>query len=585
MDTKKIGITEVVLRDGHQSLLATRLRYEDMEAALKDIDSAGFWSVESWGGAIFDSCIRYLGEDPWERIRKIKQQMPLTPQQMLLRGQNLLGYKHYADDVVIKFIEKAKTNGVDVFRIFDALNDPRNMETAIKATIDFEAHAQGTISYTTSPVHNLDTWVDLSLRLQDFGCHSLAIKDMAGLLDPYVGFELVSKLKEKIEIPIHLHSHATTGMSTTTAIKCIEAGLDNVDTSISSMSMTYGHSPTETLIGILNNTKYDTNIDLEKLVPIATHFRKIRKKYSEFEGSLRGVDARIISSQVPGGMLTNLENQLKEQNAIDRFDEVIDEIPKVRSDLGFIPLVTPTSQIVGTQAVINILGNERYKTITKETASLLKGEYGSTPSPVNNILQEKALNGELPITCRPADLLSNDEFIKTKQNFISLIKEKNIAIEANEENILTYALFPEVGVQFFENKDNPEFFESAPLEFTQDKDNFYKVLINESEYLVKYSKTGEPEIFNENDLIKKDTSNTTLTNDSGIVIKAPLSGNIFKIIKKENENLVLDDTVIVLEAMKMETTIKTPVPGKVLKIFVKNGDKVSAGDPLFEVAE
>jgi oxaloacetate decarboxylase alpha subunit len=343
---------------------------------------------------------------------------------MLLRGQNLLGYKHYADDVVIKFIEKAKVNGVDVFRIFDALNDTRNMETAIKATIDFEGHAQGTISYTTSPAHNLDTWVDLSLRLQDFGCHSLAIKDMAGLLDPYVGFELVSKLKEKIEIPIHLHSHATTGMSTTTAIKCIEAGLDNVDTSISSMSMTYGHSPTETLIGILNNTKYDTNIDLEKLVPIATHFRKIRKKYSEFEGSLRGVDARIISSQVPGGMLTNLENQLKEQNAIDRFDEVIDEIPKVRSDLGFIPLVTPTSQIVGTQAVINVLGNERYKTITKETASLLKGEYGSTPSPVNNILQEKALNGELPITCRPADLLSNDEFIKTKQKFISLIKEK-----------------------------------------------------------------------------------------------------------------------------------------------------------------
>ena len=585
MDTKKIGISEVVLRDGHQSLLATRLRYEDMEAALKDIDSAGFWSVESWGGAIFDSCIRYLGEDPWERIRKIKQQMPLTPQQMLLRGQNLLGYKHYADDVVIKFIEKAKTNGVDVFRIFDALNDPRNMETAIKATIDFEGHAQGTISYTTSPAHNLDTWVDLSLRLQDFGCHSLAIKDMAGLLDPYVGFELVSKLKEKIEIPIHLHSHATTGMSTTTAIKCIEAGLDNVDTSISSMSMTYGHSPTETLIGILNNTKYDTNIDLEKLVPIATHFRKIRKKYSEFEGSLRGVDARIISSQVPGGMLTNLENQLKEQNAIDRFDEVIDEIPKVRSDLGFIPLVTPTSQIVGTQAVINVLGNERYKTITKETASLLKGEYGSTPSPVNKALQEKILNGELPITCRPADLLSNDEFIKTKQKFISLIKEKNIAIEPNEENILTYALFPEVGVQFFENKDNPEFFESAPLEFTQDKDNFYKVLINESEYLVKYSKTGEPEIFDENDSIKKDMSNSNPVNDTGVVIKAPLSGNIFKIIKNENENLVLDDTVIVLEAMKMETTIKTPVPGKVLKIFVKNGDKVSAGDPLFEVAE
>ena len=371
------------MRDAHQSLLATRLRYEDMEKILHDIDQVGYWSVESWGGAIFDSCIRYLGEDPWERIRKIKSNMPNTPQQMLLRGQNLLGYKHYADDVVFKFIEKAKLNGVDVFRVFDALNDPRNMETALKAVIECDGHAQGTISYTTSPVHNLQTWVDLSLKLQDFGCHSIAIKDMAGLLDPYVGYELVSKLKEAIDIPLHLHSHATTGMSTTTAIKCIEAGLDNVDTSISSMSMTYGHSATETLVGILKNTKYDTKIDLDKLVPIATHFRKVRKKYAEYEGSLRGVDARIISSQVPGGMLTNLENQLKEQNAIDRFDAVIDEIPNVRADLGFIPLVTPTSQIVGTQAVINVLNGERYKTITKETAALLKGEYGATPAPVD----------------------------------------------------------------------------------------------------------------------------------------------------------------------------------------------------------
>ena len=585
MIAKKIGITEVVLRDGHQSLLATRLRYEDMEAVLKGIDSAGFWSVESWGGAIFDSCIRYLGEDPWERIRKIKQQMPLTPQQMLLRGQNLLGYKHYADDVVIKFVEKAKTNGVDVFRIFDALNDPRNMETAIKATIDVGGHAQGTISYTTSPAHNLNTWIDLSQKLQDFGCHSLAIKDMAGLLDPYVGFELVSKLKEKIQIPIHLHSHATTGMSTTTAIKCIEAGLDNVDTSISSMSMSYGHSPTETVIGILNGTKYDTNIDLEKLVPIAAHFRRVRKKYSEFEGSLKGVDARIISSQVPGGMLTNLENQLKEQNAIDRLDEVIDEIPKVRSDLGSIPLVTPTSQIVGTQAVINVLGGERYKTITKETASLLKGEYGSTPSPVNKDLQEKTLNGESPITCRPADLLSSDEFIHTKKDFISIIKKKGLSAEVNDENILTYALFPEVGIQFFENIDNPEFFESPPLEFIQDKDNFYKVLIDDSEYLVKYSKSEEPKIFDENSEIKKNIVVDKSDDIKGLVINAPLSGNIFKIMTSINENVTLDDTVIVLEAMKMETTIKTPVSGRIVKIFVKDGDKVSVGDPLFEVIE
>ena len=416
MSKKKIGITEVVLRDAHQSLLATRLRYEDMEQSLKELDSIGFWSVESWGGAIFDSCIRYLGEDPWERIRNIKSKMPNTPQQMLLRGQNLLGYKHYSDEIVYKFIEKSKTNGVDVFRIFDALNDPRNMETAIKATIEHDGHAQGTISYTTSPVHDLQTWVDLSLRLQDSGCHSLAIKDMAGLLDPYVGFELVSRLKEEIQIPIHLHSHATTGMSTTTAIKCIEAGLDNVDTSISSMSMTYGHSATETVVGILNSTEYETGINLDKLAPIAKHFREVRKKYSDFEGSLKGVDARIITSQVPGGMLTNLENQLKEQNALDKFDEVIDEIPNVRSDLGYIPLVTPTSQIVGTQAVINVINNERYKVITKETAALLKGEYGKTPSEVDKSLQEKVLKGSAPITCRPADMIDANEYKILKRN-------------------------------------------------------------------------------------------------------------------------------------------------------------------------
>ena len=391
MTTKKnIGITELVLRDGHQSLLATRLRYEDMEAILKEIDNAGFWSVESWGGAIFDSCIRYLGEDPWERIKKIKSNMPKTPQQMLLRGQNLLGYKHYSDKLVFKFVETAHKNGVDVFRIFDALNDTRNMETAIKACIDSGAHAQGTISYTTSPVHNIENWIILAKKLEDLGSNTLAIKDMAGLLDPNTGFELVSRLKEEISIPIHLHSHATTGMSTTTALKCIEAGVDNVDGSISSMSMTYGHSPTETIIQIINTSnKYSSEISLTDLEPIAAHFRKIRKKYFEFEGSLKGIDARILSSQVPGGMLTNLENQLKEQNALEKFDDVIAEIPKVRKDLGYIPLVTPTSQIVGTQAVMNILSGKRYESITKETLSLIKGEYGATPANVDETLQKK----------------------------------------------------------------------------------------------------------------------------------------------------------------------------------------------------
>ena len=493
---KKIGITEVVLRDGHQSLLATRFRYEDMEAVLQQMDEIGYWSVESWGGAVFDSCIRYLGEDPWDRIQKIKKLMPKTQQQMLLRGQNLLGYKHYGDDVVDRFIEKAKTNGVDVFRIFDAMNDTRNLEQAIKSTIKHDGHAQGTISYTTSPVHNTERWIDLSNKIQDMGANSLAIKDMAGLLRPYTAFELVSKLKETIEIPIHLHCHATTGLSTPTIIKAIEAGVDNVDSSISTMSMTYGHTATETVVGMLENTKYDSGLDLDKFIPIATHFKKVREKYSSFEGSLKGVDARIISSQVPGGMLTNLENQLKDQNAIDKFDEVIEEIPLVRKDLGYIPLVTPTSQIVGTQAVINVLSNSRYSTITKETASVLKGEYGATPAEVCPDLRSKAIGEEKPITCRPADLISNNEFESIKEQFDEIVKKESLQIQNTDENILTYALFPEVGTSFFKNRGNAEYFEKEPLEFVKTQSELYKVSIDGKNYNVEYSKNDDPIIHN-----------------------------------------------------------------------------------------
>ena len=583
MDKKKIGVTEVVLRDGHQSLLATRLRYEDMESILSHMDSIGFWSVESWGGAIFDSCIRYLGEDPWERIRNIKSKMPNTPQQMLLRGQNLLGYKHYSDEIVFKFIEKSKENGVDVFRIFDALNDTRNMETAIKATIDLDGHAQGTMSYTTSPVHNMQTWLDLANKLQDLGCHTLAIKDMAGLLDPYVGYELVSKLKESIEIPIHLHSHATTGMSTTTAIKCIEAGLDNVDTSISSMSMTYGHSATETVVGILKDTQYETDIKIDNLAPIAKHFREVRKKYADFEGSLKGVDARIITSQVPGGMLTNLESQLKEQNAVDKFDEVIDEIPNVRSDLGYIPLVTPTSQIVGTQAVINVLNNERYKVITKETQAILKGEYGKTPANVDKKLQDKVLGDEDPITCRPADLIDENEYKLTKEKYLKSLEENNISVDDTEENILIYTLFPEIGLKFLENKENKDYFEKSPTQLSEEKNGYYKVVIDETDYLVKYSQTDEPEIINGNSNSELQLNNEPVSDETGMVVNAPLAGNIFRIEKNVGDTVSDDETIIVLEAMKMETTIKTPTSGKIKQIFIKNGDKVQSGDPLFEV--
>src|SRR5690606_33405534 len=387
-DVKKpLGITEVVLRDAHQSLFATRMRLDDMLPIAAKLDDVGYWSLETWGGATFDACIRYLGEDPWHRSRELKKAMPTTPMQMLLRGQNILGYRHYADDVVEKFIERAAHNGVDVFRVFDAMNDMRNIETALKAVKKVGKHAQGTISYTLSPVHNLDLWVEQAKRIEDMGADSICIKDMAGLLKPYMGYELVSRLKSSCAIPIHMQCHATTGLSTATILKCVEAGIDNVDTSISSMSMTYGHSPTETVVAIMQETGRDTGLDLDLLEDIAAYFREVRKKYAKFEGTLRGVDSRILAAQVPGGMLTNMESQLREQNALDRFDEVLAEIPRVREDLGFIPLVTPTSQIVGTQSVLNVLSGERYKTISKETEGVLKGEYGATPAPVNKQLQ------------------------------------------------------------------------------------------------------------------------------------------------------------------------------------------------------
>ncbi|MDA1341770.1 MAG: sodium-extruding oxaloacetate decarboxylase subunit alpha [Proteobacteria bacterium] len=582
-ELNKIGVTEVVLRDGHQSLLATRFRYKDMEASLNQLDQVGFWSVESWGGAIFDSCIRYLGEDPWERIRKIKSMMPNTPQQMLLRGQNLLGYKHYADDVVKKFVECSKTNGVDVFRVFDALNDPRNMYQAMQSVIEVEGHAQGTISYTTSPVHTIDLWIDLAKKIQDMGAHSLAIKDMAGLLKPYVAFELVSKLKESLEIPIHLHCHATTGMSVATGIKAIEAGLDNIDTSISSMSMTYGHSPTETIISILDGTNRDTGLDLDKLIPVAEHFQAVRKKYKSFEGSLRGVDARILASQVPGGMLTNLENQLKAQDSLDRFDEVIQEIPRVREDLGYIPLVTPTSQIVGTQAVINVLSNARYSTVTNEVKSLLKGEYGATPAPVNKELQRSTIGDSAVISCRPADLIG-DNYNGIVDSFHAALRDKDIQVTASDENILIFAMFPEIGLAFLEHQSDPEFFEAEPAEIIEKSDQSYLVSIDHQEYSVTVKRDHSIDINGSSKKSGNEELSPLAQVGQGSIISAPLGGNIFKVIAQAGQSLEADATVLILEAMKMETEIKTPRVGIVTKIFVQSGDSVKPGDPLFEIA-
>ncbi|HEY7885037.1 MAG TPA: sodium-extruding oxaloacetate decarboxylase subunit alpha [Cellvibrionaceae bacterium] len=588
---KPLGITDVVLRDAHQSLFATRMRLDDMLPIADKLDAVGFWSLESWGGATFDACIRYLGEDPWHRIRELKKAMPKTPMQMLLRGQNLLGYRHYADDVVEKFVERAAHNGVDVFRVFDAMNDMRNLETALKAVKKQGKHAQGTISYTISPVHNLDVWVDLGKRIEDMGADSIAIKDMAGLLRPYVGYELVKRLKQSCSIPIHMQSHATTGLAHATNLKCVEAGIDNIDTAISSMSMTYGHSPTETMVAALQGTERDTGLDLELLEEVASYFREVRRKYAKFEGSLKGVDSRILIAQVPGGMLTNMENQLREQNAEDKFDAVLDEIPKVREDLGFIPLVTPTSQIVGSQAVMNVLSGERYKTITRETEGVLKGEYGATPAPVNTELQQRVLGDAKPITCRPADLLEPELQALTDALLVEA-KEKSISLTEGEgqlDDVLTYALFPQVGLKFLQNRDNPDAFEPVPtgnegsVVTTDSGEEIYTVAVEGKEYTVTVNNGGDVSA-----IVSTGSGGATADGGApvgdGEPVPAPLGGTICKLAVKVGQKVQEGDTLLILEAMKMESEVSAPRAGTVAAINVTAGDSVTAGDTLLSIA-
>lgn len=590
---KPLGITDVILRDAHQSLLATRMRLDDMLPIAEKLDKVGFWSLESWGGATFDSCIRYLGEDPWERIRELKKAMPNTQQQMLLRGQNLLGYRHYGDDVVDRFCERAAENGVDVFRIFDAMNDPRNMDRAIKAVRKTGKHAQGTIAYTTSPVHTIEMWVELAKEVADMGADSIAIKDMAGILKPYVAFDLVSRLKKELDIPIHMQCHATTGMSTATAIKAAEAGIDNVDTAISSMSMTYGHSPTEAVVAILEGTDRDTGLDLNLLEEIASYFREVRKKYAKFEGSLRGTDSRILIAQVPGGMLTNMENQLREQNASDKFDQVLDEIPKVREDLGFIPLVTPTSQIVGTQAVLNVLTGERYKSISKETSAILKGEYGAAPAAMNKELQERVLDGKEPVTCRPADLIE-PEMDKLTDELKKLADEKGIKLADNVvDDVLTYALFPQIGLKFLENRDNPDAFEpvptaedAAPAKKTEGPET-YTVDVNGKKFVVAVSEGGEiTQIQGEGGAASAPSASAAPAPAAGEgePVLAPLGGNIFKVLVSPGDTVEEGEVMIILEAMKMETEVRAPKAGTIGEVFIKVGDAVSPDDEMLTIA-
>lgn len=597
-DRDAVGITELVLRDAHQSLFATRLRLDDMLPIADKIDQVGFWSVETWGGATFDACIRYLGEDPWFRIRELKKAIPNTRHQMLFRAQNILGYRHYADDVVEKFCERAHVNGVDVFRVFDAMNDPRNMETAIKGVKKVGGHAQGTLSYTVSPVHTLDTWLTLAKQLEAMGSDSICIKDMAGLLKPYDAFEMVERLKKETSLPIHLHAHATTGLSIPTVVKAIEANIDRVDTAISSMSMTYGHTPTETINAIFDGQPGDPGLDLALLAEIAEYFRVVRKKYAKFEGALKGVDARILLAQVPGGMLTNMEGQLREQNASERLGEVLKEIPRVREDLGNIALVTPTSQIVGTQAVINVLSGERYKNITKETAGILKGEYGATASEVNKELQAKVLDGKEAITCRPADLLEPELDVLT-QELREKAKAEGFTLESGEreiDDVLTYALFPQIGLKFLKNRGNPEAFEPAPTEEEASPKaaaapakngdaSVYSVNVNGQTYVVQVSEGGDVS----NIKPVSGTAKAAAKTEGPAPAKnsepqlAPLAGNIFKVNVTVGQKVVEGEVLIILEAMKMETEVKAAKAGTIQSIKVAEGNAVSVGDELLTI--
>ncbi|PYG87583.1 oxaloacetate decarboxylase alpha subunit [Ruminiclostridium sufflavum DSM 19573] len=455
-----VRITETVLRDAHQSLIATRMRTEDMLPIVEKLDDIGYHSLEAWGGATFDASLRFLNEDPWERLRKIKNAAKKTKLQMLLRGQNLLGYKHYADDVVEYFVQKAIANGMDIMRIFDALNDPRNIETAMKACKKEGGHAQGCICYTVSPVHSLELFVKDAKRLESMGADSICIKDMAGLLVPYQAYDLVKALKENVSVPVQLHTHYTSGVASMTYLKAIEAGVDVVDCAISPMAMGTSQPPTEPLVATLKNTPHDTGLELEKLSEIADYFRPLKEKYIEsglLDVKVMGVDVNALIYQVPGGMLSNLVSQLKQSNALDKYEEVLKEVPRVREDFGYPPLVTPSSQIVGTQAVLNVITGERYKMVPKESKGVVKGEYGKTPAPVSEEIMKKILGDEKPITCRPADLIE-PELEKIKGEIKDFLEQ--------EEDVLSYAMLPQVAEKFFkqriEDRQKSEAAKNAP---------------------------------------------------------------------------------------------------------------------------
>ena len=591
-ESAKVMITDTILRDAHQSLLATRMPTSHMLPVAGELDKVGYFSLEMWGGATFDSCIRFLREDPWERVRTLRKAIPNTRFQMLLRAQNIVGYRHYADDLVEKFVALAANAGIDVFRIFDALNDIRNLKTAMLATKKAGKHAEGCISYTTSPVHTLDFYVEMSQQLEELGADTLCINDMAGLLTQHASFELVSALKKKISIPIHLHCHATTGQSEMSYLKGIEAGAMIIDTALSPLALGTSQPATESLVAALKGTEYDTGLDLDYLISIAKHFKGVREDLAEHESGLAGVDTRILSAQIPGGMLSNLASQLRSQNAMDRYDEVLAEVPRVRADMGYPPLVTPSSQVVGTQAVINVLQGERYKVLTEHTKNYLLGKYGKAPGEVKKELVDRVVaeTGQQPITQRPADFI-DPEFDKDKKE----LREKLGREPKSDEDVVTYALFPEVALEFLDIRDGlkqpeppkPKAKEAAkaaapaPAATPVAGSSSFRVTVNGKSYEVSVENTsgGNPQVTSVKPQAPQAAPKPAPPAE-GKTVKAPLTGDVLRLLVGEGDAVKNGQEILILEAMKMETKVVSPFDGTIAQFLVQPGDKVQNGDPL-----
>jgi pyruvate carboxylase subunit B len=604
-------ITDVALRDGHQSLLATRMRTEDMLPIAQKLDAVGYWSLEVWGGATFDTCLRFLKEDPWERLRALRAAMPNTRLQMLLRGQNLVGYRHYADDVLERFIERSAGNGIDVFRIFDALNDVRNMDRAIREVKACGKHVEAAISYTVSPVHSLDRFVSMAKQLEDLGTDTLCVKDMAGLLEPMEAYHLIKRLKSAVKVPIHLHSHYTSGMSSMSALMAILGGLDMLDTAMSPLAGGTSHPATETLVASLKNTPYDTGLDLATFLPITEHFRTVRRKYRQFESDFTGVDAEILTSQIPGGMLSNLAAQLTEQDALDRMKEVLDEVPRVRKDMGYPPLVTPTSQIVGTQATLNVLTGERYKVITTETKNYFLGLYGRAPGQVDHDIMARAIGDEEPIKTRPADRLEPE---------LEASRKELPASAETVEDQLSFVLFPAIARDFFEAREKGEL-TPDPLEATMAKGPAvagelhlapveFNITVHGESYHVKLSGSGrkvdgrKPYYIRVNDKLEEVSlepiqevlAGVPEAPDTGTGSKPkrprpskpgdvapPMPGRVVKILVAKDDQVTTGDPLLIIEAMKMESRVPAPIDGKVSAILAAEGDNVKTDETVIQL--